>query len=63
MVEEFRDSVDVLLVFVSLFTPFRYLFAEDTEGRPFLSGHHDLCRPDIPKFAGGLHCHVSVFAL
>ncbi len=63
MVEESRDNVDVLLVFVSLHS---HLFVSPLnmfQGGSFLGGRHDFCRPDIPKFAGELRGHVSFSSL
>ncbi len=49
MVEEIRDNVDVLLVFVSE-TPIVSAAANSiTIGRSFLCGRYDFCCPDIPE--------------
>lgn len=63
MVEESRDNVDVLLVFVSPVVTLMPSLLSHVKGRSLLSRRHDLCRPDVPKFAAGLHCHVGVVTL
>ncbi|KAK0227862.1 hypothetical protein IW262DRAFT_1478994 [Armillaria fumosa] len=60
MVEESRDNVDVLLVFAS---PVVTLMSSYVKGGTFFGRRHDFCRPDVPKLAAGLHCHVSVVTL
>ncbi len=64
MVRESRDSVDVLLVFVSieLLSPF-LLIADDISGWSFLSGGVSLRIADIPELAGRLCSGIGIPAL
>ncbi len=49
MVEEIRDNVDVLLVFVSEMSIVSAVANRTTIGWSFLRGRHDFCCPDIPE--------------
>ncbi len=49
MVEEMRDNVDVLLVFVSELPIASVVSNSITIGRSFLRGRHDFCCPDIAE--------------
>ncbi len=49
MVEEIRDNLDVLLVFVSQILIVSAAANSITIGRSFLCGCHDFCCPDVPE--------------
>ncbi|KAK0202108.1 hypothetical protein DFS33DRAFT_1489906 [Desarmillaria ectypa] len=64
MVGESRDSVDVLLVFVSIVQLlFFFTIAEDIVGWAFLSGGDNLHITDITELTGGLYSGISCLAL
>ncbi len=49
IVEEFRDNVDVLLVFVSELPIISAVSDGITIGWSFLRGRYDFCCPDVPE--------------
>ncbi len=49
MVEEMRDNVDVLLVFVSKPPIISDISNSIAIGRSFLRSRHDFCCPDVPE--------------
>ncbi len=63
MVEESRDNVDVLLVFVSSVVTVLPSLLNNFQGGSFLGGRDDLCRPNVAEFAAGLRCHVGFSTL
>ncbi len=63
MVEESRDNVDVLLVFVSpVVTLLSSLFSR-VKGGSFLGRRDDICRPNIAEFAARLRRYVCLSTL